>query len=254
MIFLTADTHFNHENIIRYCKRPFSSKEEMNEILKERWNSIVTDNDTVFHLGDVMVTNCLSMPEFMNQLNGMKIVIKGNHDRKSSLRKSFSDVHSPSYSLEHDGKTIALSHEPTEYTKPYDYKFCGHIHEKWMFDMGSLNVGVDVWNFHPISLEFARSCFDLLKSIKSWPYTMTEMEIRLYGKTSMGTESYYLCCIKESLEKFSDGSGVFKDCEVRVLRNLQEREQAEKSKVQMRLLRERKQSQRGERRSHQSSD
>ena len=52
-LFFTSDTHFDHKNIIRYCNRPFSSIEEMNNFLIKRWNATVGPDDTVFHLGDV---------------------------------------------------------------------------------------------------------------------------------------------------------------------------------------------------------
>ena len=51
-IFLTADLHLGHANIIRYCGRPYRDINEMNEDLIRRWNSVVTDNDRVFFLGD----------------------------------------------------------------------------------------------------------------------------------------------------------------------------------------------------------
>ena len=50
--FFIADTHFNHERIIPICKRPFSDVEEMNKKLIENWNSVVSDDDIVWVLGD----------------------------------------------------------------------------------------------------------------------------------------------------------------------------------------------------------
>lgn len=52
MKYFIADMHFNHENIIRYCNRPFENSNEMNEYII-KWNSVVTENDIVYHLGDV---------------------------------------------------------------------------------------------------------------------------------------------------------------------------------------------------------
>lgn len=54
-VFLTADTHFFHKKILEFerAARPFSSVEEMNEVLIDNWNSVVTKRDTVWHLGDV---------------------------------------------------------------------------------------------------------------------------------------------------------------------------------------------------------
>ena len=51
-IRFTSDTHFGHNNIIKFCKRPWKTTEEMNEALIERWNSVVKPDDIVFHLGD----------------------------------------------------------------------------------------------------------------------------------------------------------------------------------------------------------
>ena len=50
--FFTSDTHFGHENIIKYCGRPFKDVEKMNERLIKNWNEVVKDTDTIFHLGD----------------------------------------------------------------------------------------------------------------------------------------------------------------------------------------------------------
>lgn len=50
--FFTSDTHFGHANIINLCKRPFRDVNHMNDMLVENWNSVITDDDIVFHLGD----------------------------------------------------------------------------------------------------------------------------------------------------------------------------------------------------------
>ncbi|HAR41171.1 MAG TPA: hypothetical protein DCS07_00820 [Bdellovibrionales bacterium] len=52
MIYFTADHHFSHKNIIKYCGRPFQSAEEMNAVMIQRWNETVQPGDTVFYLGD----------------------------------------------------------------------------------------------------------------------------------------------------------------------------------------------------------
>ena len=70
-VFFVSDTHFNHRLIIDYCVRPFGSVKEMNQGITERWNSIVHDDDTVFHLGDVYF--------FTNERENIEIV---EHDRK----------------------------------------------------------------------------------------------------------------------------------------------------------------------------
>ena len=51
-VWFTSDTHFWHDNIIRFCNRPFESVVEMNEELIRRWNETVPADGVVFHLGD----------------------------------------------------------------------------------------------------------------------------------------------------------------------------------------------------------
>lgn len=51
-VFIIADTHFYHENIIKYCDRPFENASIMNDIMIEKWNSVVGKSDIVIHLGD----------------------------------------------------------------------------------------------------------------------------------------------------------------------------------------------------------
>lgn len=88
-LFLIADTHFSHENIIRYENRPFRNAEEMDAYMIQKWNEVVSEDDLVFHLGDVVIGNAKRAEELLKQLNGRKILILGNHDHfsKSKWRK-----------------------------------------------------------------------------------------------------------------------------------------------------------------------
>ena len=79
MIYFTADTHFGHENVIRFCSRPFSCAAEMDEALIENWNSRVKGNDTVYVLGD-MFFRSVNFEEILKRLKGKKRLIVGNHD------------------------------------------------------------------------------------------------------------------------------------------------------------------------------
>ena len=79
MIYFTADTHFGHENVIRFCSRPFSCAAEMDEALIANWNSRVKGNDTVYILGD-MFFRSVNFEEILKRLKGKKRLIVGNHD------------------------------------------------------------------------------------------------------------------------------------------------------------------------------
>lgn len=88
-VFLIADTHFSHRNIITYENRPFKDTDEMDEYMIKKWNETVSENDLVFHLGDVCICGAKKAEEMLLRLNGRKILILGNHDHfsKSKWRK-----------------------------------------------------------------------------------------------------------------------------------------------------------------------
>ena len=78
-IFFTADTHWGHRNIIRYCQRPFVDVEEMNEALITNWNNTVGKDDIVFHLGDFAMGGSAEWCRLLERLNGRIYLILGNH-------------------------------------------------------------------------------------------------------------------------------------------------------------------------------
>ena len=82
MIYFTADTHFGHCNVIRFCDRPFASAEEMDEAMIQNWNDRVTGNDTVYILGD-MFFRSTNAEEILKRLKGKKRLIFGNLGRKA---------------------------------------------------------------------------------------------------------------------------------------------------------------------------
>ena len=81
-IYVISDTHFGHKNIIEYCNRPFKSVEEMDLHMITQWNKTVTDNDIIIHLGDFAFGTSEEIRNYASQLNGKKILVQGNHDRK----------------------------------------------------------------------------------------------------------------------------------------------------------------------------
>ena len=79
-IWLIGYRHFGHSRIIEYCGRPFSSAEQMDEILINNWNRCVRSDDDVFVLGDFALCNKARMIELGKRLKGRKTLILGNHD------------------------------------------------------------------------------------------------------------------------------------------------------------------------------
>ena len=92
--FYIADWHYNHANCIAFDNRPFKSVQEMNEELVERWNKAVSNDDTVYILGDMFWCNWKDALPVLDKLHGNKILIKGNHDRcnESQFVKKFSKI------------------------------------------------------------------------------------------------------------------------------------------------------------------
>ena len=87
--FITSDLHLGHKRIREFCpesRGQFQSVEEMNEAIINNINSVVTDNDTLYILGDIAFNSPLIACDFLKQMNGEKVIVWGNHDRK--LRQS----------------------------------------------------------------------------------------------------------------------------------------------------------------------
>lgn len=82
-IWVTSDTHFWHKNVISYDNRPFADVVEMNDELIRRWNEVVPTNGFVIVVGDFIFAGSGKMDEILKKLNGIKILIRGNHDLKS---------------------------------------------------------------------------------------------------------------------------------------------------------------------------
>ena len=128
-IFVISDTHFCHENIIKYCDRPFKNVHEMNNYMIQKWNSVVGKHDLVIHCGDVVLGPNDVAEKVLKQLNGRKYLIKGNHDNKSDTfyRKcGFERI--SDFPIIIDGKYI-FAHAPLEKLGDSDlFLYYGHVH------------------------------------------------------------------------------------------------------------------------------
>jgi len=178
MIYFTSDQHFGHKNIIQYCNRPYSSIEEMNESLINNFNNIVTGDDVTYHLGDFALSK--KYLPIVQRLNGKHHLITGNHDHcypwkgfknkyiNLYLDAGFSTIERE-MELEIDGLGLCLlnhmpyigdSHNNDRYQQfrpvkdnKHRHLLCGHIHNKWKMTDNMINVGVDVWDYKPASIE-----------------------------------------------------------------------------------------------------
>lgn len=135
MEYFISDLHFGHKNIIKFDNRPFFSVEEMNSTLINNWNSVVTNKDTVYHLGDFCWGNIEEWEKILKSLNGNKVLIQGNHDLReypANIKKLVADI-KPYKEFKANGRTIIMSHYPIlAYKHSYDphvFMFYGHVHK-----------------------------------------------------------------------------------------------------------------------------
>lgn len=136
-VFVTADTHFGHQNIQAYCSRP----EGWEVLLQERWRKVVSPNDLVLHLGDVCFPKYFNWEEAMKQnedacgclLPGRKVLVVGNHDKAKSLNwwMTKGGFHFACHRFEWElyGYRIIFTHEPIpSFLGPKTINIHGHLH------------------------------------------------------------------------------------------------------------------------------
>lgn len=168
--YWTADTHFGHGNIIKYCNRPFSSLQEMDLSIIRNWNAKVKKDDTVFLVGDFNFCQSGEAPDapkksyeyYKSQLNGNIIFLRGSHDKQNKVKTIIRSI-----SILYGGYSIYITHDPRHANPNYQLNFVGHVHNKWKFSNLSkksdlINIGVDVWDFKPVNIN------EILLHYKRW--------------------------------------------------------------------------------------
>lgn len=169
-IWFTSDSHFGHENIIRFSNRPFKNADHMTEELVKSWNEVVGEDDDVYHMGDFSLTNATKTQEILYRLNGNIHLIKGNHE-KSVLQKSYNkdrftwikDYHEMSIVMPDGTKQmIVMCHYGMRvWNKSHhgSWMLYGHSHDSMEHETWgrSMDVGVDsayriLGEYRPFSL------------------------------------------------------------------------------------------------------
>lgn len=156
--FVIGDLHLGHSNIIRYCARPFSTKnvDEMDDVLIRNWNYCVKSTDQVYFLGDLAVGERTAM-DYRRYLNGSIVHIQGNHD--GGVPNTRKDHH-----LHSSGIDFRLVHDPNDavYSSQFNgWIIHGHTHNNNLnrypfFDPinQKINVSAEVVGYQPVSLPF----------------------------------------------------------------------------------------------------
>ena len=153
-IFFTSDTHFNNKRILELSKRPFMSTDEMDWVIIKNWNTIISDQDSVYHLRD------FGNPEMAKYLKGHISFIPGNYDTleivnclKENGVRILLDSYNKGYRVKIDEHNFTLVHAPADYILDRNFMLFGHIHKLQMVKQNGLNVSVDCHNFFPIDID-----------------------------------------------------------------------------------------------------
>lgn len=190
--FFIADTHLDHVNVIKHCKRPFANVDEMNASIVAGWNAVVTNKDLVYIVGDFAWHR---HRKWINELNGSKVLIIGTHDKMPQdvldlfkptwtcdevtmadvlkTRAQFREVHHKLVRVI-CGQMMTLNHEPmvSWHSSVHGaWMIHGHCHGRMRCSLSGeigggliIDVGWDIWK-NPIP-------FDIVKQEMSRKFDM----------------------------------------------------------------------------------
>jgi len=145
--FFVSDQHFGHNNVIRFCNRPFKDVYEMDQEIIKRHNEIVSKDDTVIHAGDFAFRNKLPVHKYIEQLNGNHIFLKGSHDKWNKQGSYVWEGKIENY-------YFVVCHYPFRTWSRSHYgsiNLHGHCHGNIEEFPNQIDIGVDTNNFYPYS-------------------------------------------------------------------------------------------------------
>jgi calcineurin-like phosphoesterase family protein len=156
MIFFIGDTHIGHQNILKFEpeNRPFETIDEHDQILCNNWNSVIGPDDIVWHLGDVFFGSDERVKTYLQQLNGHKYLVMGNHDRivpgnKEVLLQFFEKIYGVAYYK--DGILSHIPIHPAQLESRFKFNIHGHMHSHNIQDDRYYNVSCEQIGLTPIS-------------------------------------------------------------------------------------------------------
>ena len=155
-VFFTSDTHFGHGGALGLYRRPFASVAAMNETLVERWNETVGPDDVVWHLGDFAIRQRAEIvTELLARLNGRKHLVAGNNDPPATRELAGWESVQPYAEITAEEVSLVLCHYPFRSWRGMDKGWVnlhGHSHGRLKPLPRQFDVGVDVWDFRPVTL------------------------------------------------------------------------------------------------------
>ena len=176
MHWYTADTHFGHDNIIRYCDRPFNTSRDMDSKIISNFRQRISEDDDLWIVGDFAFgkksRDKIYLEEIFEALPGRKHLVVGNHDGPKTLELPWESVEQLVEVKDGPGKARhTLCHYPMvawNRSNRGALQFFGHVHKNWRGARKSVNVGVDVWDFSPVNFEDIVERASRLPEIRYW--------------------------------------------------------------------------------------
>jgi calcineurin-like phosphoesterase family protein len=152
-VFFTSDTHFGDHRVLNLYPRPFAGVAEMDAGLIARWNAAVGPDDEVWCVGDFARTAARA-EAVLAQVNGRKHLVLGNNDPDPARVTGWASVQAYA-ELEVDGRFLVLCHYPFRSWNRQAkgaINLHGHRHGRLARIPRQYDVGVDVWDYRPVTL------------------------------------------------------------------------------------------------------
>jgi calcineurin-like phosphoesterase family protein len=164
--WVISDLHLAHENIVKYCNRPFKDADEMDEVIINNWNNTVNNDDFVYMLGDWAFGrgSLEKLDIYLPMLKGNIIMVRGNHDHQHTnwyKEHGVKEVHGGECWVYSYPQHIIMSHKPYPTKAPW-INIHGHTHNLMLVKPGDVyvNVSVEAINYTPIDLD------ELIRSLR----------------------------------------------------------------------------------------
>jgi calcineurin-like phosphoesterase family protein len=151
--WFTADWHLG-DNRMDVMGRPFKTTNDMIQTMIKNHNELVSPEDTVIVVGDVCYQKTPEYLPFVEQFNGRKTLVRGNHDRvftDEQLKPYFIEIipDGDGINMEAWGVECYITHYPTRGISSA-FNIVGHIHAAWKYQLNMFNVGVDANHYKPV--------------------------------------------------------------------------------------------------------
>ena len=159
MIWFSADYHFSHKNIIKYCNRPFSDVDDMDNTIMINLKNAIKSGDTLYYLGDLTFDKYIA-EDFFQNFRHIKIhYISGNHDSKKvlTIASEYCVSMSEIKDIKVEGTPITLCHYAMRvWNKSHfnAWQLYGHSHGTLEPVGKQYDIGVDTNDFKPISYDY----------------------------------------------------------------------------------------------------